>query len=72
MTKMCAYIRSRGLLVKTVAQKVGTSSQNISKIGENNVTPNLKTLERVAKAMTELGAPTTVVALTVAIYGEIQ
>lgn len=69
MTKMCKYLRSRGLLVKTVAQKVGSTSQAVCKIGENDTTPNLKTLEKLANAMTDLGAPTTVVDLTAALYG---
>lgn len=66
---MCEYLKRRGLMVKTVAQHLGVSTQAISKLGIN-YTPTAKTLRKVAAAMTELGAPTTVVDLTAALYGE--
>lgn len=66
---MYEYLKRRGLMVKTVAQHLGVSSQAISQMGIR-ATPTAKTLRKVAAAMTELGAPTTVVDLTAALYGE--
>lgn len=54
------YIRSKGLTVRLVAQKMGVRRQAIENYGRQ-FNPTEKTLTKVAKAMTELGAPTTVV-----------
>lgn len=68
MTKMCKYLRSRGLRVKTLAQELKVSNQAISKLGENGVSPNIKTLHSIATALTNLGFPTTVVDLVKVLY----
>ena len=56
------YIKSRGLTTKLVAQKVGITRQAIQHYG-TKFTPTAKTLEKIAKAMTERGAETKVVDL---------
>ena len=67
--KIGEYIRSRGLTVSLVSQKMGVTRQAVDKYGtEYGHNPTTKTLEKVAKAMTELGAPTTVVDLVAATY----
>ena len=64
---MNEYAKSRGLTISLIAQKMGVSKQAVSLYGIKFV-PTAKTLERTAKAMTELGAPTTVVDLFAALY----
>ena len=64
---MKEYAKSRGLTISLIAQKMGVSKQAVSLYGIKFV-PTAKTLERTAKAMTELGAPTTVVDLFAALY----
>lgn len=64
---MNEYVRKRGLRVSLVAQKMGVSRQAVSQYG-NGYVPTTKVLERVAVAMTELGATTTVVDLVAALY----
>lgn len=54
------YIRVRGLTVRLVAQKMGVRRQAIDNYGRL-FNPTTKTLEKVATAMTALGAPTTVI-----------
>lgn len=67
--RIAEYIRFRGLTVTLVAQKMKVSKQSISQYGrEYGHTPTAKSLEKVANAMTELGAPTTVVDLVAAQY----
>lgn len=56
------YIRSKGLSVQLVAQKMGVRRQAVEKYGKE-YSPTEKTLTKVATAMTALGAPTTVVDL---------
>ena len=69
--KIADYIRSRGLIVAHVSQKMGVTRQAIGQYGkEYGHIPTARSLERVAKAMTELGAPTTVVDLVAAMYRE--
>ena len=70
---MNEYAKSRGLTISLIAQKMGVSKQAVSLYGIKFV-PTAKTLERTAKAMTELGAPTTVVDLFAALYpkGEVE
>ena len=65
--KMSEYAKSRGLTISLIYQKMGVSKQAVSLYGVKNV-PTTKTLEKTAKAMTELGAPTTVVDLFAALY----
>lgn len=65
---MNEYLHSRGLKSATVAQECKVSRQAIEQLGKRR-NPTVKTMKKVAKAMTNLGAPTTVVDLTVAIYG---
>lgn len=64
---MTEYIYSRGLKSATVAQECKVSRQAIEQLGKSR-NPTVKTMKKIAKAMTNLGAPTTVVDLTVAIY----
>lgn len=61
------YIKSRGLTAKLVAQKAGITRQAVQQYG-TKFTPTAKTLERLAKAMTELGAETKVVDLVKVLY----
>lgn len=64
---MTEYAKSRGLRVSLIAQKMCVSRQCIAQYGKER-SPTVTTLERVAKTMTELGAPTTVVDLVAALY----
>lgn len=61
------YIKSRGLTTKLVAQKMGVTRQTIGQYG-TKFTPTAKTLDKLAKAMTELGAETKVVDLVKVLY----
>lgn len=61
------YIKSRGLTAKLVAQKMGVKRQAINQYG-TKFTPTARTLEKLAKAMTELGAATKVVDLVKVLY----
>lgn len=61
------YIIKRGLSVRLVAQKMGVRRQAVDKYGKVYA-PTEKTLTRIAAAMTELGAPTTVVDLFTATH----
>lgn len=61
------YIKSKGLTTRLVAQKAQMSKQAINNYGVT-FTPTAKTLLKLAKAMTELGAPTTVVDLVKVMY----
>lgn len=58
------YINSRGLTVSVVTQKLGVSRQTISDYSTCKNGPTLRTLSKLANAMTDLGAPTTVADLT--------
>lgn len=64
---MNEYAKSRGLTVPLIAQKLGVSRQAVAQYG-NGYVPTAKVLEKTAHAMTELGAPTTVVDLVAALY----
>lgn len=61
------YIKSRGLTTRLVAQKAGVRRQAIHQYG-TKFTPTARTLEKIAKAMTELGAETKVVDLVEVLY----
>lgn len=61
------YLESRGLTVKVLGQKMGKSRQEICAWG-NPYNPTAKTLKKIATAMTELGAHTTVVDLVQIFY----
>ena len=61
------YIKSRGLTTKLVAQKMGVTRQAINKYG-TKFTPTARTLDKLAKTMTELGAETKVVDLVKVLY----
>lgn len=65
---MNEYAKSRGLTVQLIAQKLGMSRQAISRYGADEYHPTVTTLEKLARAMTELGASTTVVDLVAALY----
>ena len=58
--KMTAYIRKRGLTPRLISQKLKISRQALEMYGKKYM-PRVDTMEKVANAMTELGAPTTVV-----------
>ncbi len=64
---MHEYIESRGLTTRLVAQKMDVSRQALEHYGKK-FQPTAKTLSRVAEAMTELGAPTTVLDIFKAIH----
>ena len=66
---MNEYVKNRGLTVKLIAQKLRVSRQAVAKYGDGHV-PTAKVLEKIARAMTELGAPTTVVDLVAALYSK--
>lgn len=53
------YIKSRGLIPAHVAQKLGISRQMINEYGKGKL-PTLRTTERIAKAMTDMGAETSI------------
>lgn len=57
-SKIARYIKSKGLTLTAVAQKAGITRQALAMYGED-FSPTLKTLTKVAKAMTALGVPTT-------------
>lgn len=66
--KLTDYIHGRGLVVSHVAKKMGVQRQQLNQY--NGVTRNLMNLgtaQRIANAMTELGAPTTVADITSAL-----
>lgn len=60
--RLVEYIKSRGVKPTHVAKKIHRTRQCISEYGKK-CEPTLATLEKIAAAMTELGAPTTVVDL---------
>ena len=62
------YVNSRGLTIKLVAQKAGVTKQAIDQYGKK-FTPTVKTLRKLADAMTALGAETKVVDLVPIFYG---
>ena len=61
------YVKSRGLTVRLIAQKLGVSRQAVAQYGNGHV-PTARVLEKIARAMTELGASTTVVNLVAVLY----
>lgn len=64
---MTEYITERGLSVALVAQKMGVRRQAVAGYAKGHI-PNAATLEKVAKAMTALGAKTTVANIYSALY----
>lgn len=64
---MNEYAKIRGLRAAHISQKIGITRQALEQYGKVYM-PTVKSLEKVANAMTELGAPTTVVDLVVALY----
>ncbi len=64
---MNEYAKSRGLRAALIAQKLGVTRQCIEQYGDVRK-PTVTTLEKIARAMTELGAKTTVVDLVAALY----
>ena len=63
------YIRSRGLVPAVVSQKMGVSRQCIDQWGKTR-NPTAKSIQRLAKAMTDLGVPTSIVDIVAAVYDE--
>lgn len=55
--RLARYIKSKGLTLSEVALKIGVTRQVLARYGEVSGT-TLKTLKKVAKAMTSLGVPT--------------
>lgn len=54
------YIKSRGLTAALVAQEMGISRQAVAQYNGKRM-PRADKMKRMAKAMTNLGAPTTAV-----------
>lgn len=68
--KLSDYIHERGLITSHVAKKAGISRQQIDQYGgAKRRLLTLRTAERIATAMTELGAPTTVADISTALLG---
>lgn len=61
-SKIARHIKSKGLTLSAVAEKAGITRQALTQYGEE-FSPTLKSLEKVARAMTELGVPTTTIDL---------
>jgi|GEM_PF-4293893 len=57
--KLTHYIKERGLYPALVAAQMGVRRQALANYGKR-FTPTANTLKKIAMAMTELGAPTTV------------
>lgn len=68
--KLTKYINERGLIASHVAVKLGVTRQYLDQYDAGNRSPTLKTLTKIAYAMTELGAPTTVADLSTALMQE--
>ena len=68
--KLTKYINERGLIAAHVAVKLGVTRQYFDQYDAWKRSPTLKTLTRIATAMTELGAPTTVADLSTALMKE--
>ena len=64
--KLSDYIRSCGLFSSHVAKKMGVTKQMIDAYGKSS-DPTLKTMVKIATAMSELGVPTTVADITKAL-----
>lgn len=69
MKSVTEYLHAKGLTGTLVAQQAGITKQAISRYNRG-FTPTAKTLIKIAKAMTELGVPTTAVELVQALYNE--
>lgn len=61
------YVKARGLTLKLVAQKAGMTRQAVDNCGKK-FTPTVRTLQKLAEAMTALGAETKVVDLVPIFY----
>ena len=68
--KLTKYIQARGLIANHVAVKLRVSRQYLDQYDAGKRSPTLKTLTKIADAMTELGAPTTVADLSTALMQE--
>lgn len=64
--ELSEYITKQGLSVRLVSQKLKISRQAVFQYGKEHC-PTAKTLEKIAKAMTELGVTTTAVDIFTAI-----
>lgn len=66
--KLSDYIHERGLITSHVAKKMGVTRQQIDQYDRaKDRLMTLRTAERIAAAMTALGAPTTVADVTSAV-----
>ena len=65
---MTEYAQSRGLNCSLIAKQAGITRQSVQQIGIDGRSPTHKRLTKITTAMTELGAPTTVVQLFSALY----
>ena len=65
--KLTDYIHDRGLVASHVAKQMGVSRQQLDQYGVTRRLMNLGTAQRIANAMTELGASTTVADITSAL-----
>lgn len=61
------YIRKRGLIPSHVAQKLGVTRQTVEQYGNGKFYPTLRTIEKIARAMTDMGCPTTVADISAAL-----
>lgn len=61
------YIKAKGLTASYVAKQMGVKRQTISYYSNGKYNPSLRTLTRIAGAMTELGVSTTVADIVAAI-----
>ena len=60
------FITNRGLIPAHVAQKMKVARQQINEYGRDKM-PTLRTCERIASAMTEMGVETTVADISAAL-----
>ena len=56
---IATFAKSRGLTAGMIAQKMGVAREMVYAYGRGGIMPTVRTMERIAKAMTELGVPTT-------------
>lgn len=66
---MKEYAKSRGLRVSLIAQQMGVQRQMLSQYDGKTRAPRVDTMKRIANAMTDLGATTTLADLVRAFYG---
>lgn len=58
--KIGEYFKSRGLSTKLMAQKLGVTRQALEQYTNGKHKPSYRTVAKIAAAMTEMGAETTI------------